>query len=50
MTRNERMTRLRARKAELEGFRYPSPGTIREMADIIRRLQELHEEAQADVS
>lgn len=46
MNHNEKLRRLRERKHELEAFRYPSPGAVREHADIIRRLQALHEEAQ----
>lgn len=48
MSRNEKLRRLRERKAELEAFRHPSPGSVREHADIILKLQKLHEEAQED--
>lgn len=43
---NEQLSALRARKAELEAFRHPSPASVREHAEIIRQLQKLHEEAQ----
>lgn len=46
MSHNEILAELRSRKAELEGFRYPSPASVREHAEIIRKLQKLHEEAQ----
>lgn len=48
LSKNERLSKLRQRRHELEGFRNPSPGAMRELADLIRKMQAIHEEAQED--
>lgn len=45
-SKNETLAQLRARKHELEGFHYPSPAAVREHAEIIRKLQAIHEQEQ----
>lgn len=48
MTRNEKLAYLRRRKAELEGFREPTPGIIEAHTRVTALLLDILQEGQED--